>query len=160
MSDSAEPGNRASVALPESAKDYGRTAEAGNERPSKRSCPNAAQHTPEPDGYLGWHAWAAKMSRKHRQVRCPECGLWAIWVPKGRPARRVLLARLKKLRTKIEKVRIELRTEESAARERLDLIAKEIRDERARWEGQEISDGSFAAQLGRIASKCEDDFHG
>lgn len=30
-------------------------------------------------GYLAWHAWAEKHSKKHHQVRCDECGLFKIW---------------------------------------------------------------------------------
>lgn len=44
--------------------------------------PCAPQHTPCPSGYLAGHAWAEKMSKTHKQTRCPACGLWAIWVPK------------------------------------------------------------------------------
>jgi len=46
--------------------------------PAKAEC----QHTPQPTGYREWHAWAQQMSKTHTQVRCPNCGLWAIWVPK------------------------------------------------------------------------------
>ncbi len=42
------------------------------------------KHTPSPEGYIQWHAWAEKKSKTHRQIRCPVCGLWAIWVPKKR----------------------------------------------------------------------------
>lgn len=45
------------------------------------------KHTPSPEGYIQFHAWAEKKSKTHRQIRCPVCGLWAIWVPKkGRVA--------------------------------------------------------------------------
>lgn len=37
------------------------------------------QHTPCPDGYIAWHEWAERKSRRHYQVRCDECGLFAIW---------------------------------------------------------------------------------
>ena len=46
--------------------------------------PANCQHTPCPSGYLQWHAWAARMLRTHKQVRCPHCGLWAIWLPRNR----------------------------------------------------------------------------
>lgn len=42
------------------------------------------RHTPQPYGYLQWHAWAKKMSRTHRQMKCPFCGLWEVWVQKER----------------------------------------------------------------------------
>ena len=38
-----------------------------------------ANHTVCPEGYLAWHAWAEKKARRHTQVQCDECGLWAIW---------------------------------------------------------------------------------
>ncbi len=53
------------------------------QRGARQSCPNAMQHTPCPAGYMAWHAWAERMAITHRQLQCPECGLWAIWVPKG-----------------------------------------------------------------------------
>ncbi len=40
------------------------------------------EHTPRPEAYLQWHSWAARMSKTHKQKRCPNCGLWAVWVPK------------------------------------------------------------------------------
>lgn len=45
------------------------------------ACPHP--HTPCPDGYLDWHLWAEEMRRTHVQARCPGCGLWALWVPRG-----------------------------------------------------------------------------
>ncbi len=47
-----------------------------------KPCPNEAQHTPHPRGYLAHGEWAEGMARTHRQVRCPGCGLFAIWLPK------------------------------------------------------------------------------
>lgn len=41
-------------------------------------------HTPCPTGYLAWHSWAARMSKTHRQVRCPQCRLYAVWIEKGK----------------------------------------------------------------------------
>jgi len=40
-------------------------------------------HTPDPDGYLQWHAWAERMAATHVQRQCKGCGLWAIWEPKA-----------------------------------------------------------------------------
>jgi hypothetical protein len=45
-------------------------------------CPAHAKHTECPEGYLQWHAWAKRMSRTHRQIKCERCGLYAIWIPK------------------------------------------------------------------------------
>jgi DNA-directed RNA polymerase subunit RPC12/RpoP len=45
-------------------------------------CPDAAKHTKQPDGsdgYIQWHAWAAKKRKTHTQHRCPTCGFFAIW---------------------------------------------------------------------------------
>lgn len=39
-------------------------------------------HTPAPSGYLQWHAWAAEMSKTHRQQRCPGCRLYKVWIPR------------------------------------------------------------------------------
>lgn len=49
----------------------------------EQTCKNRANHTPVPEGYIQWDAWATRMSKMHRQIRCPECGLWAIWVKEG-----------------------------------------------------------------------------
>lgn len=51
-------------------------------------CPNAAQHTPSPDGYLAWHEWAEEKAKTHTQIKCSGCGLYAIWVPKLSPRAR------------------------------------------------------------------------
>jgi DNA-directed RNA polymerase subunit RPC12/RpoP len=37
------------------------------------------RHTPCPKGYVDWHLWAERKSKTYEQVRCPNCGLWAIW---------------------------------------------------------------------------------
>jgi hypothetical protein len=47
-----------------------------------KECPNSANHTQSPTGYVQWHEWAHKMKDTHEQTKCPGCGLWAIWVPK------------------------------------------------------------------------------
>ena len=39
-------------------------------------------HTQCPDGYIGWHDWAAQKSKTHRQIRCESCGLYSVWVEK------------------------------------------------------------------------------
>lgn len=40
------------------------------------------KHTTAPAGYLQWQSWAAEMAKTHRQTQCPDCGLWAVWIPK------------------------------------------------------------------------------
>ncbi len=49
----------------------------------REPCPNAASHTPHPPGYVAHAEWAERMLRTHEQQRCPNCQLWAIWVPKA-----------------------------------------------------------------------------
>ena len=46
-------------------------------------CPNQAEHTPHPTGYLGWWSWAERMNRTHGQRQCTGCGRWAIWYPRA-----------------------------------------------------------------------------
>lgn len=50
-------------------------------------CPNITNHTAKPEGYIARQEWSYKKARRHRQVRCPVCRLWAIWVrrDKGEP---------------------------------------------------------------------------
>lgn len=43
-------------------------------------CPEAANHAPMPDGYMGWHGAAQRRGRAgQRQKRCPGCGLFTLW---------------------------------------------------------------------------------
>lgn len=50
------------------------------------SCARRELHTPAPTGYLQWCEWARSMQSTHRQVRCPGCGLYMVWVPRLRAA--------------------------------------------------------------------------
>jgi len=50
---------------------------------SAENCPDIETHTAAPSGYLAWHAWAEKMSKTHRQAKCPSCGFWAVWYEKA-----------------------------------------------------------------------------
>lgn len=45
-------------------------------------CPHIEDHTPAPEGYLEWHAWARRMNKTHRQTVCGGCGRFSIWHPK------------------------------------------------------------------------------
>jgi hypothetical protein len=42
---------------------------------------NCDDHTRCPSGYIEWHDWAEQKSKTHLQVKCPECGLYSIWLP-------------------------------------------------------------------------------
>lgn len=54
---------------------------------SADDCPKKHLHTRCPEGYLAWHAWAEKKSKRHYQAQCPHCGFLAIWKrkPKEQP---------------------------------------------------------------------------
>ena len=41
------------------------------------------KHTKAPSGYVQWHLWAEKKAKTHKQIKCPNCGLYAVWVKKG-----------------------------------------------------------------------------
>lgn len=45
-------------------------------------CPNFEDHTPQPEGYISWHAWANEMAKTHKQRKCQWCGRYSIWEPK------------------------------------------------------------------------------
>ena len=49
-------------------------------------CPNRANHTEGPGGYIAWHMWAEKVSKTHDQSVCPGCGFWLILTPKPKAA--------------------------------------------------------------------------
>ncbi len=40
------------------------------------------KHEYGPNGYLQWFAWAKKMSKTHKQIKCECCGLYVLWVKK------------------------------------------------------------------------------
>jgi len=42
------------------------------------TCPNESAHTPCPELYMQWHAWAKRMSKTHSQVKCNGCGRFKI----------------------------------------------------------------------------------
>ena len=50
-------------------------------RIAKKIAKAQCNHTPTPP-YPEWLDWARQKSRTHKQVRCPGCGLWHVWVPK------------------------------------------------------------------------------
>lgn len=56
--------------------------------PPARVEPSATEcvHTPCPEGYHARYEWAERAMKSHRQVRCPHCGRWAIWLPKKEAA--------------------------------------------------------------------------
>ncbi len=42
------------------------------------------KHNNQPDGYLQWHEWAMKKSKTQEQTKCPDCGLYEIWIKKDK----------------------------------------------------------------------------
>lgn len=57
------------------------------------ACRNVANHTSSPDGYINRDEWAVEMGKTHRQTRCPDCGLFVIWIrrkPGGRSVEDIL----------------------------------------------------------------------
>ena len=46
---------------------------------NRDDCPNARNHTSCPKCYIQWHEWAKKKGKRHKQVRCHDCGLYRIW---------------------------------------------------------------------------------
>lgn len=48
---------------------------------SADDCPDKAQHTPRPTGYIAFATIAAERTRAgQRQVRCSTCGFFVVWV--------------------------------------------------------------------------------
>lgn len=47
------------------------------------ACPNAANHTPWPEGYSDFFEWAEHKAITHTQTQCPGCQLWNVWIPKS-----------------------------------------------------------------------------
>ena len=45
-------------------------------------CPNVKNHTKCPTAYNHWNYWANRMRKTHKQIKCPDCGRFAIWVPR------------------------------------------------------------------------------
>lgn len=68
-------------------------AQWSDRRPTTdRHAEGCAAHTPCPDGYVQWHEWAEWINKTHRNVACPDCGKFAIWVPRNNHAFRTYLA--------------------------------------------------------------------
>jgi hypothetical protein len=40
------------------------------------------KHTPCPEEYVHKANWMERKSKTHTQVKCPVCGLFAVWIPK------------------------------------------------------------------------------
>ncbi len=51
------------------------------------NCPNIDQHTKFPLDYVAYQDGVLKKARRHKQIRCPVCKLWVIWIrrDKGEP---------------------------------------------------------------------------
>lgn len=54
-----------------------------NPKPTNKSSNWCKYHTEMPDGYLQGHDAAQTLLKTHRQVLCPGCGLYKIWVLKS-----------------------------------------------------------------------------
>lgn len=39
-----------------------------------------SKHTKAPSGYMEWYYWAERKSKTHKQIKCPDCGLFKIWI--------------------------------------------------------------------------------
>lgn len=37
----------------------------------------------QPAGYIARSDWGMRMSRTHKQSKCPACGLYRVWTPKN-----------------------------------------------------------------------------
>lgn len=48
----------------------------------QENCSNRHNHMESPSDYVEWHDWAERMAKTHKQIKCPECGYWVIWVRK------------------------------------------------------------------------------
>lgn len=48
----------------------------------RAACPNVANHTEGPDGYIAASNWAEEMAETHDQSQCPGCRYWVIWTQK------------------------------------------------------------------------------
>lgn len=55
--------------------------------PAATACPNVADHTPHPTGYVSHSAWAADAMAVADQRICAGCERWAIWVPRRQDLR-------------------------------------------------------------------------
>jgi hypothetical protein len=44
---------------------------------SKKHCPYT--RSGEPEGYVQWHHWAERMSKRYVQEKCQKCGLYHLW---------------------------------------------------------------------------------
>ncbi|GAA4439701.1 hypothetical protein [Phytohabitans houttuyneae] len=49
---------------------------------SDTTCPNVANHVPQPAGYVAASGWADNAMIVAVQRQCDGCGRWALWVPK------------------------------------------------------------------------------
>ena len=49
---------------------------------------DCTNHTKCPSGYIQWHPWAEKKNKTHRQIKCSDCSLYKIWIPRETSKRR------------------------------------------------------------------------
>ena len=53
-------------------------------RELRDKCPNRANHTEGPDGYIVWNEWVEAIAKTHKQSMCPWCELFVIWTRKAK----------------------------------------------------------------------------
>ena len=71
-------------------------------------CPDKHLHTDSgihESDYLGWHDWADKMSKTHRQTTCPTCGFWCIWTQRDVEPRHRFIEASEELAAKVSEIR-------------------------------------------------------
>lgn len=50
---------------------------------TRDTCPNKGHHSWMPSDIQDRVQWIIKMLPTHKQSKCPVCGLWVIWEPRG-----------------------------------------------------------------------------
>ena len=46
-------------------------------------CPNYENHEPMPTGYVEFDEWAKVKNRTHKNIKCPGCGFYRLWIPRN-----------------------------------------------------------------------------
>ena len=48
-----------------------------------QECPNYENHEPMPIGYVEFHEYGKKLNKTHKNVKCPGCGKYRLWVERS-----------------------------------------------------------------------------